>query len=64
MGFFLKDCTVSDNEGRSHDIISDRCADGATASSLYFDKRMRLILRRQYEGGPIFSSKNCSQILA
>ena len=50
MGFFVKDCTVSDNEGRSHDIISDSCADRATASSLYFDKGMRLILRRQYEG--------------
>ena len=50
MGFFVKDCTVSDNEGRSHDIISDNCADRATASSYYTDKGMRFISCRQYEG--------------
>jgi hypothetical protein len=38
MAFFVKDCSVSDNEGRSHDIISDNCADIATASSYYTDK--------------------------
>ena len=47
MAFFVKDCTVSDSEGRSHDIISDNCADRATASSYYTDKGMRFILRRQ-----------------
>ena len=46
MAFFVKDCTVSDSEGRSHDIISDNCADRATASSYYTDKGMRFILKR------------------
>ena len=43
MSFFVKDCTVSDDEGRSHDIISDNCADRATASSYYTDKGMRFL---------------------
>ena len=43
MAFFVKDCTVSDDEGRSHDIISDNCADRATASSYYTDKGIRFI---------------------
>ena len=46
MAFFVKDCTVSDSEGRSHDIISDNCADRATASSYYTDKGRRFILKR------------------
>ena len=66
MGFFVKDCTVSDNEGRSHDIISDNCADRATASSYYTDKGMRLMLCSHWQlastRGSNCCSKKCSQM--